>query len=68
MMALIKRIRDTGTTIIAIEHIMKVIKGICDEVMVIEYGTTIAEGTADEVLNNPRVIAAYLGEEEAQHA
>ncbi len=68
MMALIRRIRDNGVTIIAIEHIMRVIKGICDEVMVIEYGTEIARGTPDQVLNNPRVIEAYLGEKEVPDA
>ncbi len=68
IMSLILKIRDQGVSIIAVEHIMRVIKGICDTVMVIEYGTTIAEGTPDEVLNNPDVIKAYLGEEEIENA
>jgi branched-chain amino acid transport system ATP-binding protein len=64
IMDLIMEIRDSGVTIIAVEHIMRVIQGICDEVMVIEYGSTIARGTPKEVLENPTVIEAYLGEEE----
>lgn len=68
IMDLIKRIRDAGVTIIAIEHIMRVIQGICDRVMVIQYGSKIAEGTPKEVLENPIVIKAYLGDEEVPHA
>ncbi len=62
MMEIIRTIRDRGITIIVVEHIMRVIQGICDQVMVIEYGSEIARGTPKEVLNNPRVIEAYLGD------
>lgn len=62
--ALVKHIRDQGVTIICIEHVMKFITGISDRVIVINFGEKIAEGTAEEVLNNPLVIESYLGSED----
>ena len=63
---LIKRIRENGTTIIIVEHIMKVIMTISDRIHAINFGQTIAEGDPLEVANNGKVIEAYLGEEYAQ--
>ena len=60
---LIRKIRDSGITIIIVEHIMQVIMNICDRIHCINYGKEISRGTPSEVANNQAVIEAYLGKE-----
>ena len=61
LLDLIRKIRDTGVTVLLIEHDMRLVMGVCDRIVVLEFGKKIAEGVASEVRDNPRVIAAYLG-------
>jgi branched-chain amino acid transport system ATP-binding protein len=59
---LIKAIRDSGISLIVVEHVMKVIMGISDRIIVLKVGEKIADGTPLEVTSNRQVIEAYLGE------
>ena len=59
--ALIRKIADQGITVMLVEHDMKLVMGISDRLLVLNYGRVLAEGAPEEVRQNPDVIAAYLG-------
>lgn len=58
---LIRKVAEQGVTVMLVEHDMKLVMGISDRLLVINYGRKLAEGTPEEIRNNPDVIAAYLG-------
>ncbi len=62
----IASLRDLGYTIVVIEHDMRVVKGVSDRVVALDYGKKIAEGTYTEVANDPQVVEAYLGRRAAE--
>lgn len=61
MMTLTRKIKESGLTIVLVEHDMKAVMGLCDQLTVLNFGNLLAAGTPTEVRNNPEVIAAYLG-------
>jgi len=65
MIHLIGAIQEKGITVLLIEHDMRVVMGICERIVVLNYGLKIAEGSPEEIRRNPEVIAAYLGSEES---
>ena len=63
MMRLIGRLRDLGMAVLIIEHDMRLVMGVSDRVVVLNYGERIAEGTPAEIQADPAVIKVYLGED-----
>ncbi|MEN6471558.1 MAG: hypothetical protein ABFC62_08840, partial [Clostridiaceae bacterium] len=61
LMEIVGKIRDTGISVFAIEHNMRVVMGIADRITVINFGEKIAEGTPKEIISNEEVIDVYLG-------
>jgi len=62
---LIRRIRDQGSTIVFVEHVMRAVMALADRVAVLNHGKLLAVGSVQEVMSNPEVVSAYLGKAHA---
>jgi branched-chain amino acid transport system ATP-binding protein len=68
MIATVRKIRDSGIAILMIEHIMRAVMSLSDRIVVLNLGAKLAEGSPQEVADNPDVIAAYLGDSKLLNA
>jgi len=68
IMKLISRIKDAGVTVMLVEHDLRVVMGVCDRVVVLNFGCKIAEGSPKEVAQNKSVISAYLGFDQSKES
>ncbi|MGE0283015.1 MAG: ABC transporter ATP-binding protein [Rhizobiaceae bacterium] len=63
MIDTVRAIRDSGVTVVVIEHVMPVIMSLCDRIYVLHHGELICEGAPNDIVRDPEVVRAYLGEE-----
>ncbi len=68
IIGIIRMIRDSGVTVLLIEHVMHAVMSLSDHIYVLSYGKIIAQGTPQDVVNNPAVVEAYLGRGSADRA